>query len=843
MGRGNKKRYEWKVSTMMKQKNKGETIEKVHAFLHKFLKYAMVVALLAFIVFVVMNKQQFSEYVAKGTPETEYTKIAVADGDKVIQKFKATSDTVERFDLLVDRNEQTGRKGSIDLQIKDSKGTSIFHITPTLLEVDGLKDMQATMRRTQRSEARWYRIIVNQELKKGETYTVEIQGKGISKDRPLYLYTSESMGNMFQKLSLNNTNQNSHVRLRVWTTQIDMWAIALTIAITLALIVLILIPLKIPEKWNKRLTWALFIINPWVAFYMVEKVFYNPISVMNKLAYGMNIMWYYLIFGILLLIFNRVKYSILMGDILLYACAIGNYFVMNFRGTPITPADIYALGTAMDVADHYVLSYDKPAIVATVVLLGLCVAACKLDTYKIFQWKKRLIAVAVVAVITVANSFFMTRTDFLQTKGISVNFWNQKKGYLKNGYILSFLMNIQYTIVSQPEGYSPEKVNDIADEYKVTTGKNKTLKQKPNVVVIMNETFSDLNVVNKIKTNKEVMPFISSLKENTIKGDMLVSVFGGGTSNSEYEFLTGNSVSTLPLNGNAYTQFVKHEVPSLASQLKEQGYDTIAFHPYKAHGWNRDTVYPLLGFDQFLDETAMNPNGEKFRGWYSDAEDYNKIIETFEKKEENQPLFMFNVTIQNHGGYLIADKNFKEEIEITDEKATATANRYLSLIHESDRAFERIVNYFKNQEEPTIVVMFGDHQPKLEDDFYELLYGKSLSSLSLEELQKKYTVPFLIWANYDIDEKEGISNVSANYLSSMMLEQTNLKLSPYNEFLLNLQKTIPAINANGYVDADGKNHSLEDDTEYTKLIEQYQYLQYNSLMDKKNVSKKLFSTK
>lgn len=828
-------------SSMMNQRTKGERFERIHGFLHKFLKGIIVSALLAFIVFVVINKNQFSETVAKGIPDDVYTKTAVTNGDKVVQKFKATSDTMERLDILIDRNEQIGRAGSIDLQVRDSKGRVIFHITPTLLEVDGLKDMKATMRRTERDEKRWYKIVVNQKLNKGENYTIEITGKGIKEDRPLYIFTSKKMGNIYQKVKVNGVTENSHIRTRVWTTQIDKWALGLTIAISLALIALILIPLNLPEKWNKRLTWALFVINPWIAFYMVEKVFYNPISVMNKLAYGMNIMWYYIIFGILLLIFNRVKYAILAGDVLLYAAAIGNYFVMAFRGTPITPADIYALGTAMDVADHYVLSYDKPAIVATVVLLGLCVITCKLNTYKVFHWKKRLIALAVVALVTVGNTFFATRTDFLEGKGIKVNFWNQKKGYRSNGYILSFLMNVQYTIVSEPDGYSPEAVEKIAKEYKVTTGKNKKLKQKPNVVVIMNETFSDLNVVNKIKTNKEVMPFINSLSQNTIKGNMLVSVFGGGTSNSEYEFLTGNSVSTLPLNGNAYTQFVKHKVPSLASQLKEQGYDTLAFHPYKAHGWNRDTVYPLLGFDQFLDETSMNPNGEKFRGWYSDAEDYNKIIETFEKKKAGDPLFLFNVTIQNHGGYLIADKNFKEEIKITDEKATDTANRYLSLIHESDRAFEKIINYFKYQDEPTIVVMFGDHQPKLEDSFYELLYGKSLTNLSLSELQKKYTVPFIIWANYDIEEQDNVENVSANFLSSLMLEQTNLKLSPYNEFLLKLRKTIPAINANGYVAADGKNHSLEEENQYTKLIKQYQYLQYNSLMDKKHVSETLFS--
>ena len=827
----------------MTQRNSETKLQKFHSIMQKVLKYGIVLALIAFIALVLTNKNQFSERVAKGVPEKKIAKIAISDGDKVVQKFKATSDTMERLNILVDRNEQVGRPGSIDLNVKDSKGRSIYHITPSLLEVDGLKNMTATMRRTQRAEYRWYRVVVNQKLNKGENYTIEITAKGIKKDRPLYLYTSKKMGNIFSPVKVNGQKMDVHIRTRVWTTQIDVSAIVLTVAITLALIALILIPIYLPKKWNKRFTWILFVITPWISFYMVEKVFYNPISVMNKLAFGLNVLWYYIIYMILLLIFNRVKWALLVGNVFFYAAAIGNYFVLAFRGTPITPADIYALGTAMDVADHYVLSYDKAAIVATVVLLGMCVFASKLETYPIFQWRKRLIAVLVTVLVTAVSAFTLTRVDALQSKGVKVNFWNQKLGYTNNGYILSFLMNIQYTIVSQPEGYSANKVNKIADNYEVTQGSNKNLKQKPNVVVIMNETFSDLNVVNKIKTNKEVMPFINNLKENTIKGHMLVSVFGGGTSNSEYEFLTGNSVSALPLNGNAYTQFVKHKVPSLASQLKQQGYDTLAFHPYKAHGWNRDTVYPLIGFDQFLDETCMNPNGEKFRGWYSDSEDYNKIIDIFNKKKAGQPLFLFNVTIQNHGGYLIADKNFKEEIKIKDEKATDTANRYLSLIHESDRAFEKIINYFKNKKEPTIVVMFGDHQPKLEDSFYELLYGKSLSNLSLKEQQKKYTVPFIIWANYDIDAKSDVENVSANYLSSLMLQQTNLKLSRYNEFLLDMRKNVPALNANGYVDKDGENHHFSEQNKYTKLITQYQYLQYNSLMDKKHVSTDLFSVK
>ena len=825
---------------MIEQKEK----TKFHSIINKVFKGAVVLLLFVFIVLVLKNKTQFSETVAKGGPDKEISKIALTGNDEVVQKFKATSDTIERLTLKIDRNQDIKRDGSITVKIEDAKGRSIYQITQDLLDVDGMRNMQPSLKTSKYDKKKWHSLIVNKEIKKGDTYTITIKAKGIKKEHPLYLYTSKKMNDIYQPAVINGKSQKTfHIRTRVWTTQIDVSALALTVGIAVFLMIVVLIPLKIPEKWNKRFSWLLFIINPWIAFYMVEKVFYNPISVMGQMTFLLNVLWYYIIYVILLMIFNRIKWVLMVGNIFFYGAAVANYFVLAFRGNPITPADIYAVGTAMDVADHYVLTYDKAAIVATVILFGLCVAACKLESFKAFTIKKRLIAIVITAAVTVASSINLTKVDDLAENGIKVNLFNQQKGYLKNGYILSFLLNIQYTIVSQPDGYSAQKVDQIASDYQVAKGKNTTLKQKPNVVVIMNETFSDLNVVNKIKTNKEVMPFINSLKENTIKGHMLVSVFGGGTSNSEYEFLTGNSVSSLPLNGNAYTQFIKHKVPSLASQLKEEGYDTMAFHPYKAHGWNRDTVYPLLGFDKFIDETSMNPNGEKFRGWYSDSEDYNKIIDVFNKKKAGQPLFFFNVTIQNHGGYYVKDPNFKEEIKIQDEKATDTANRYLSLIHESDRAFEKIINYFKNQKEPTIVVMFGDHQPKLPNSFYELLYGKSLNSLSLKELQKKYTVPFIIWANYDIDEATDVENVSANYLSSMMLEQTNLKLSRYNEYLLNLRKTIPALNANGYVDKNGKDYEISENSKYSKLITQYQYLQYNSLMDKKHVSNKLFSVK
>ena len=162
----------------------------------------------------------------------------------------------------------------------------------------------------------------------------------------------------------------------------------------------------------------------------------------------------------------------------------------------------------------------------------------------------------------------------------------------------------------------------------------------------------------------------------------------------------------------------------------------------------------------------------------------------------------------------------------------------------TDEDLKNLIEYFSNVDEKTIVVFFGDHQPN--DTVASSVLaanGMDYNNLSNEELKLRYQVPYVIWANYDIDAKSDVENVSANYLSSLMLQQTNLKMSRYNEFLLNMRNEVPALNANGYVDKDGKNHELSENNEYTKLITQYQYLQYNSLMDKKHVSTDLFSVK
>ena len=136
--------------------------------------------------------------------------------------------------------------------------------------------------------------------------------------------------------------------------------------------------------------------------------------------------------------------------------------------------------------------------------------------------------------------------------------------------------------------------------------------------------------------------------------------------------------------------------------------------------------------------------------------------------------------------------------------------------------------------------MFGDHQPNVETEFIsELLGVKDLSSLTIEQEQKRYTTPFYIWANFDIEEKI-IPRLSVNYLSSLLLDIAGLELTEYNKYLLKLSETLPVINTAGYIDSEGVYYKWSDVSPYTEIIKEYERIQYNCIFDQKNIDTDIF---
>ena len=140
-----------------------------------------------------------------------------------------------------------------------------------------------------------------------------------------------------------------------------------------------------------------------------------------------------------------------------------------------------------------------------------------------------------------------------------------------------------------------------------------------------------------------------------------------------------------------------------------------------------------------------------------------------------------------------------------------------------------LVEYFKKVDEPTIIVMFGDHQPPISNDFYNTLFGKDTDKLSVVKKADWYSTPYVIWANYDIEEKE--LDMSANYLSSYVMNIAGNKLTGYNKYLLELQKELPVISAVCYKDKDGNVYANDEKSKYSELLHTYRMLQYNQLFD------------
>lgn len=618
------------------------------------------------------------------------------------------------------------------------------------------------------------------------------------------------------------------------------------------------------EKVRKIAGFIILLLMPVALMSITETL--NNVSVFNMTALGflgnylIILMAYFIFFAIT----GSFKITYLIVNTVLVGLATAHSYVMDFRGTPFQPMDFLSITTAAGVANTYDYTPNYKIITAALLFVLLNVIVIKMKTPK-YTLPTKLISRAFTGTFTTVVMVLFYFTSIFADMGVRPDFWNQTRGYHNYGFVLNFFTNTKYLYMNKPDDYDPDKIKDMIEQEK--EDENYT-KDTPNIICIMNESLADLRVLGDFETNKEYMPFMKSLKENTIRGNLYVPVIGAGTSNTEFEFLTGHTTAFLPSGSNAYMLYVKEPTASLNSTLKAQKYSSFALHPYYASGWRRTKVYSNFGFNNFIslediidvslmqefqangsdanflqslvDENYPNTN-MLVRQYVSDEYNYKLLIDDFEKRNKKFPYFAFNVTMQNHGGYTTQADNFNQNIYVTSsEKEYPKVNQYLSLVKKSDTAFKKLIKYFEKVEEPTVICMFGDHQPNVEPEFIsELLGVKSLSNLTTEQEQKRHITPFFIWANYDIKEKN-IERISANYLSSLVLKTAGVKLTDYNEYLLNLRKTLPVINSVGYIDKEGDHYKWSDVSPYTELLSKYEQIQYNGIFDKENLKTETF---
>ncbi len=539
------------------------------------------------------------------------------------------------------------------------------------------------------------------------------------------------------------------------------------------------------EKNQEIILYLTFFLLPWITMQSVY-------------LYTGNIIINYLILlsiqGIFYVIFRNVKVATIMQLIISFILIFITENSIILRGMPFLPVDILSAKLGMTLSNYYNIVITSNIIRAFVTAYTLGYVVIKVNVGKASSKDKNKISLicftSALALCFIIYCINFDESDYL---------FNVIKSIKTNGMPYNFVINFKYMFQEEPENYSVDLAEKILQEYSGDEYSGE--KEFPNVIAIMNESFSDLNNVLNIKTNKDPLEFFNSLKDNTVRGSVLVPSQTGPTANTEFEFLTGLSENFFAYGTVPYMQYINKENESIASDLSGLGYKTYAVHPFYDYSWRRNTVYDYLGFDNFIslkdfididqskDYNALATIGqdmntgevETYRNYITDKETYKKAIELIENNDES--VFVFDVTIQNHLDYNYKGDDYIETIKEANYKDTRL-NQYLSSIKESDNDLKYLIDYIQNNvSEKTIILFFGDHYPYIDG-----------ISKDIDETSLNYSkIPFIIWANYDIEEKE-YDLVGTQYLSAILKECAKIPLTSFDKFRKNVMEKYKAFN-------------------------------------------------
>ncbi len=546
-----------------------------------------------------------------------------------------------------------------------------------------------------------------------------------------------------------------------------------------------------------------------------------------------------ILFGFSLMIFHRYSIAFTFVNAVMVFFYYLNQYVFHSRLVQIQFNDVYCIGDAMNMASGYPLVFNAEIFLHIALVVLICVGYVVLlrrlfksvDSSPFFY--NFLTGVAVILLSLFELLFAQLPKDQMH---FGLNNYTDE-----NGLFYSWYTEFTESFVDIPNNYSSEYADSLLKEYITNSVQSDG---NVNIVVIMNEALTDYSLIGDIGLSRDPLGNIHSMNENCIKGRLGVNVYGGYTSNSEFEFLTGYSTAFLPQSSVPYIQYINDYMGNLTTDMNSLGYVSSVIHPYFAQEYRRPYVYSYFGFDDYVSgedfsdievdvwysdianivKANFGSDLEYIRGFVSDRECYNRVIDTLTKdNSEGKSSFVFNITIQNHGGY---------ETEKFDtinflEGDYAPENEYLTSIYYSDIAFKEFIDTLQSYPEKTIVLMFGDHQPalpKITNVITSYSEGNYYGTIA-----DKYTVPYIMWANYDVDWKDR-GDLSINYLSAVLKENAGLPLSAWDIFRLEVAEKYPVLTSNYIVDSKGNYLSL-DFVKNEKLLEDYEIIQYRNIFD------------
>ncbi len=558
------------------------------------------------------------------------------------------------------------------------------------------------------------------------------------------------------------------------------------------------------------------IISSLLLLITLENTIYNKNTILksfknNFIAYLCNL---FIIFSINIyfsIVFRNLFVRHMVLFIIFAFIGVLNYQMLYYRKEYFKPIDLKLFKESIEISENIEIKIPKTLYLYVIINIIFSIFLFITKINLVLSIKSPVFIATMI--LFIAFLFFIQSEDFCnKVLKIKIDKYSDFGDFKNNGFLFSFFRNLHTFKLKEPDGYKSNMSYKML--HNVLTSKPE---KKPNIIIIMNESFFNVNEVQDLHLSKNPLPTFDKIIEDFTNGNVISPVIGGGTCQPEYEMLTGNSVIFTYKYKIAFLEFfkyIKKRSKSIISVLNDLDYSNRFIHPYRKEFYNRLNAYTCLGIDKIIDiknfENAYCP-----RDFVSDKDCYNKVINEYENRDTNKPFFSIVVTMQNHPGYLKGEKFFKHNINVlngnisVDEKTML--ENYVNLLKESDDAIEYITNYFSDKED-TVIMFFGDHQPT------ENIGFSSISNRNDLELSR---TPFFIWDNYGLDKKD-YGDVGSFYLSAILLDHINIKSDEYFNYLFEQLPKVKSFNTSFIIDGENnyinrKNVSIDIKETLSKL--------------------------
>ena len=520
---------------------------------------------------------------------------------------------------------------------------------------------------------------------------------------------------------------------------------------------------------------------------------------------------------------RRWSHALLVCSVLTTVWSIANYYVIEFHGSPLFFSEFVNFKTAAAVAGSY-----RYRITKVVLNLLLMFSAEILAVWLLRMLEKkspehacsrRWIRLALL--LADAGVVYATLLGPAAVKPRNSMAWTWVQSAQQYGYVNCIVEDLDRSrnMLIQPEGYSPDRIRwEAGDE-------NRAGQPYPDVILILNETFCDLEQILDVQADADVFSPFYGL-DGGVTGLAVAPGVGGGTNDSEFELLTSNSMYLLNRSAPFNYLHLDQTGGNLVNNLEALGYSTCAMHCGDKANYSRHRAYPEIGFDRiFLGGDAFSYRDEYGNRPWLDADNYRDLIDHYEAAGD-APRFFYLLTFQNHGGWEQNEPDF-DTVHTARDFGTLSddISEYLTSVRMSVQAFVELTEYFSNVDRPVIVCMVGDHAPSF---IRELPDDGSLPPERVKIAQR--SVPYIIWANYAVQLPAYPDYADMTDLVPMVMQAAGLPLTPYYEMLLALHESVPVRLPTGvWMDRNGTTGSYPGEGPYDDLLTQYYYMEYNAL--------------